>query len=753
MDSEARGKGRLDFGGNTKRVLCGLCPVHCGVLVEVQDGRPVRFHGDPDNIVNAGKLCPKGSAAIELHEHPDRLNHVLKRVGKRGEGQWEKIGWEQAMDEIAAKLGDIREREGPEALATLHGTQHSRDWAGWRFIQQWGTPNFINSGRNCGSGSMITECAMYGWDTVTIPFIPGVTKCFILWGSNIAESSPMGWGPLKQAVKNGEVKLIVVDPRRTKSAEIADMHLALKPRTDGALALGMIRVIIEEGLYDRDFVETWCLGFDEVRAVAAEWTPERTAEITGVPADLIVEAARTYATSKPARLSFGVSTSQIGQGAARSALLGQSILRAITGNLDVLGGETLQDEAYENLAYWDLLDFTRLVDNPARTRDNVSAGDVPISSVRGYAAFREAMAEVKPDGHYSAQYMLFTSQPHVYRAVLEGDPYRVRAIIVQNGEPMVNYGGSKLAHQAFTSEELELLVVMDHWLTPTAQLADYVLPASGFLERPELSMRWGFTRMFSVGQQAIEPIHERRDDYDLWSGLGRRLLDPAEWPEDVTEMLDRFLAPSGRTHREWGEQGAACYLPASRDYKKYEQRGFATASGKVELVPSFFEKFGVEARPIYTGPPYAQPDVDDEDAYPLQMLTGSRVLEFMGSTMRQSRKMSARHPEPLMDIHPDTAAQYGVRHGDWVEIARPEGAIRQKARLTDGIRPGTINLAGYWWDPKQGPGRNLSGVWEANANAITPFDTTLSSFVGDQPLRGMRCRIRTVDGPVEAATG
>ncbi|WP_052223426.1 molybdopterin-containing oxidoreductase family protein [Novosphingobium malaysiense] len=746
--SGERLNGRLAFGGNVKRTLCGLCPANCGMLVEVEDGRPVRFHGDPDNPVNAGRLCPKGSAVIELYEHPDRLNHVLKRVGARGEGKWEKIGWEQAMDEIADKLADIREREGPEALATLGGTQHARDWATWRFVTEWGTPNFINSGRNCGSGSMITECAMYGWDTVTASFTPGVTKCLIMWGANYAESNPMGWGHLRKAVQSGEMKLIVIDPRRTKSADIATLHLAPRPRTDGALALGMIRAIIEEGLHDKDFVENWCTGFDEVREIAREWTPERTSEITGVPAEAIVEAARLYATSAPARLSFGVSTSQIGEGAARSALLCQAILRAITGNLDLPGGETLQDEPYENLAYWDLIDFTRLIDHPRRTRDNVNARDVPISSVGGYAAFRKAMAAVQPNGHYAAQYMLFTSQPHLYRAVLEGDPYPVRAIIVQNGEPLVNYGGSRLAQQAFSSEELELLVVMDHWLTPTAQLADYVLPATGSLERPELSMRWGFTRMFSTGQQVVDPLFERRDDYDLWSGLGRRLLDPAQWPEKVEDMLDRFLAPSGKSFREWADEGASTYLPQDRQFRKYRKHGFATASGKVELIPSLLADLGIDPRPTYTGPPYARSDVDDEAAYPLQMLTGSRVLEFMGSTMRQARKMKARHPEPLVELHPETAAEHGIADGDWVEIARPEGAIRQRASVTDAIRPGTVNLAGYWWDPDRRPDRDLSGVWEANANAITPYDTDLSSFAGDQPLRGLRCSIRRVNEPV-----
>jgi thiosulfate reductase / polysulfide reductase chain A len=521
----------------------------------------------------------------------------------------------------------------------------------------------------------------------------------------------------------------------------------------------MIRVLIEEDLYDRDFVENWCLGFDEVRAIADEWTPERSADITGLAPEAIVEAARMYALHRPARLSFGVSTSQIGEGASRSALLGQSILRAISGNLDVEGGESFNDDPYELMDYMSNIGFPKLINHPARTRDNVNAHEVPISSVAGYAAFRRAMAEVHPDGHPAAQYMLFASQPHVYRAVLEGDPYQVRAIVVQCGEPLLNYGGAQLAHQAFTSDELELLVVMDLWQTPTAQLADYVLPAADFLEHPELAMRWGFTRAFAAAQQVTTPRYDRHNDYEFWSEMGRRLLDPGDWPESLEAMFDRFLAPSGRTFHEWADGPQNWYSPKRERWKTYEERGFATTSGKVELVPYLLAEFGIDPLPTYTGPPYARPDVEDEDRYPLRMITGSRVMAYMGSTLRQARRLAAIHPDPIVEIHPETATAFDVRDGDWVVIERPEGSIRQRARVTDGIEPSTINVTGYWWDPKRTPGPDLSGVWESNVNMITPARTDLSSFVGDQPLRGMRCRIRRADpdgdhaGAADAADG
>ena len=164
-------------------------------------------------------------------------------------------------------------------------------------------------------------------------------------------------------------------------------------------------------------------------------------------------------------------------------------------------------------------------------------------------------------------------------------------------------------------------------------------------------------------------------------------------------MYDRFLAPSGRSFAEWAGGERNWHPQPRRRWRSYEERGFATQSGKVELIPRFLERFGIDPRPTYTGPPYARPDVDDESAYPLQMLTGSRVLAYMGSTLRQARRLRAMHPDPTVEIHPETADLHGIGDGDWVVIERPEGSIRQRAKVTDDIRAGTVNVTGYWWDP------------------------------------------------------
>lgn len=739
---------KLEFGGDVKHTFCTFCPQHCGILLKVEDGRPVALDGDANNPVAKGKLCIKGTTAIELHDHPDRVNVPLKRVGARGEGKWQEISWDQALDEIADKLRELRDREGPEALATLGGTHKGPgDWSSWRFAADFGTPNFVSQGRNCGVGEYVTEHAVYGWDTVYQAPHPGKTGCVVIWGSNPAESSPPSWERLRACQEQG-AKLIVVDPRLTKTAKRADLHLPVRPRTDGALALGLIHVMIAEDLYDHDFVDNWTIGFDEVAAEAAHWTPERTEEITGVPAHLVVEAARMYATNGPARLAFGVAPTQLGEGASRSALLGRAILRAISGNLDVPGGEPLGNPYDDNFAWLETVGFDRLVDHPLRTRESVNAHETPIASISGYRAFRDAMAKVYPKGPTGCAYILFASQPAIYRAVLEQDPYPVRAIIVQGGEPLLSMGAGRKAYEAFTSPELELLVNMDLWMTPSAQLADYVLPAADFMERPDISAHWGIGNFFVAGQRAGEPLHERHNDYDLWAGLGRRLLDPADWPETLEGMLDQLVAPSGRTFEEWADSEDNFHFVRPQ-WRKYEENGFATRSGKVELVPSLFAELGIDPSPTYTGPPYARADAP-EDEYPLQMIPGSRVRELTASNLRQSQKLKRIHPEPLCDIHPDTAAAHDIAEGDWVVIERPEGSIRQRARLDETMRRDTINPDGYWWEPDEAQNEpHLSGVWVANANAITPGDPSLSSFAGDQPLRGARCRIRRAD-PVPA---
>ncbi len=740
----------LEWGQpNVKRTHCSMCPGFCPMLVEVKDGKAVSVYPDKNNRLGTGRFCIKGPRAIEYHDHPLRLNYPQKRAGARGENKWERITWDQALDEIAAKLAELRDIEGPEMLATMGGThQGCGDWSNFRFSVRFGTPNFIIQGRNCGVGEFSNEVAMYGWDTKISAPMPGLTKCSVIWGTGLEGAGQVSTLVYKKTKQAGG-KLIVVDPRTTAITKIADLHLQIKPRTDGALILGWIHVMIKEGLYDKEFVDKWCLGFDEVRKSVEEWTPERASEICGVPAEDIVKAARMYGQNRPAKITTGVALIQQGQGASQSSVRALHTLKAISGNLDVVGGEPQWGPYDPNTFAWlENIRFDKILDHPLRTRDSVNADYTPICSVRGYAASREAMAKVYPDGFTGCEYQLFADPSAVYRAILEKKPYPIRALIMQGGNPLQTMGGGKKAAEAFKSPNLDLLVCVDHWMTPSALLADYVLPATDFLERPDIASRLGLMPAFTCGQQSLPSLFERRHDYDFWAGLARRLAvltefeDAADWPDTLEEMYDRFLAPSGKTFHEWAD-GPMNWSMKMPEFKKYEKQGFATASGKVELIPGLYEKLGMSLPLTYEGPPFCLPDVDDEDSYPLQMIPGTRFEYATASRQFAIKSLMKNHPDPICELHPETAASYGIAEGDWVLIDRPEGTIRQKVKLNAGLRRDIVHPEGYWWDPyAERAEPSLSGAWSANANSITPSQPELSSFAGDQLLRGMRCQIR-----------
>jgi len=262
-----------EAGIETRRGTCPICGAGCYVQARIANNRPVAIR--PDRTAGFPADCPRAGQAIDYHDHPERLNHPMKRVGRRGEGNWERISWKQALDEIAAKLGSIRDRFGPEAVLTMGGSyKGAGDAACWRWSNLWGTPNLLYQGKNCGEAELLSEWATYG-DQASIGNrpVPGLTRCFIAWGIGGAMSLASQVRNLRDYRKAGG-KLIAIDPRRTELTDMADLWLQLRPGTDGALAYGMIRVIIAEKLYDTEFVRDWCLGFEELTKAVEEFTPE-----------------------------------------------------------------------------------------------------------------------------------------------------------------------------------------------------------------------------------------------------------------------------------------------------------------------------------------------------------------------------------------------------------------------------------------------------------------------------------------------
>ncbi|GAB6097567.1 molybdopterin-dependent oxidoreductase [Desulfatiferula olefinivorans] len=718
-----------------KKSYCGLCHPRCGTLLHIENGRIVKVTGDPDHPINRGVICERGRLMPDHVHHPDRLNHPLKRVGEKGGGQWQKISWDQALDEVAEKLSTLNDRYGAETLAFTHGTKRTYHWDCRRFFNLFGSPNTCGVNNICMCPSYATEYATYG-GMVMGPRMGA--ECIVNWGNNPSNSEPtFAYAQLLHAKKEG-AKLITIDPRRTREAETADLWLQVRPGTDVALMLGWIRLIIDEDLYDHDFVENWTVGFDDLKKAAAPYTPEKVSDITGVPRDLIVQAARMYATSKPALIPWGYGLDKQGINSTQCARA-RAILRAITGNLEVPGGENFSiAEPVGKVRDWEHLEINDVI--PRSQRDKQLGADrYPFFGFPGWEKNLAANHKL-PHGRVMAPEAWHSNMAHakdVMDAVITGKPYPVTAAISLASNPLLSFPNTKRVYEALT--KLELYVVMDYFMTPSAALADYVFPASSTVEQPEIWLTGGFCMACTQG---IDPLYERRNSYDFYRGLGIRLGQEEHWPwETVEKVYDYCLEPVGLTFKQLSDQYG---IFGKREFKGYEKYGFGTPSGKVELRSSIFEDLGLSPLPVYREPvcgPSSSPEPSRD--YPFILITGSRFMPMYHSEQRQIEKARTKNPDPLVTIHPETAAKLKLEPGDWAVISTPLGKIRQRVRLSDSIRQDMVDVQHGWWFPERDQKLpDPFGALESNANILCPDDPEFCSpEIGSWPHSALLCNI------------
>jgi anaerobic selenocysteine-containing dehydrogenase/TorA maturation chaperone TorD len=712
--------GDARVGGDERAVrsTCGMCHGGCGILVHVKEGKIVKVEGDPNSPLSKGTLCAKGLAAKQLVYHPDRLKYPMKRAGKKGEGKWVRVSWSEATQTIAAKLNEIKDKFGVESVGFACGTARPVVFkyvfrAGYSF----GTPNTrIGTPHICFSPRLACGTITFGRPIqYHVEENPG---CIMAVGGNFFHSNADQ--NLAKRVLEGMRKgtrLIVVDPSFSSMASKADLWLQIRPATDCALFLGMLNVIISEDLYDRDFVEVWTTGFENLREHVKAYPPEEVEKITWVPAEKIREAARIYAKSKPACLVLGVSVEQNinTTNTVRAAWL----LPAITGNVDVPGGNIF----WEGPLPQDFFNrFTRMDSIPQNVRE------------KGLGWF--------PLLYYPS------ANPMAWRATATGKPYPIRALLVHGSNPLVGHENTKVVYKALKS--LDFLVVMDHFMTPTAELADVVLPAATYLEVDDVD--WTFSGLtngtiFPI-QKAIEPLWECKDDKQFFIELARAAA--FDFGFDTTEeTLNHVLSPLGMTFQEFKEKGP---ITQPQRFRKYElgllrqngEKGFDTPSGKIELYSSRLEEMDLDPLPVYKEPkesPVNTPETAQE--YPLILITGRRTPVFFHSQYRQMPWLREIVPDPLLEIHPETAKKLGIEEGDWVSVESPRGECKMKARLNAGIHPRVVHAPHSWWFPeKHGSEPTLHGVWESNINILTDNEPPYDPGFGSTPTRGLLCRVR-----------
>ena len=696
------------------RSSCRGCHGVCQVLVHMDGEKIVRISGDPESPTSRGYLCPKGAAAPEMLYHPDRLTFPLRRAGARGENRWKRISWEEAISEMADRFDAIRRESGTEYLAIAQGTGRPYTEFTARFANAFGTPNFITPAHLCYLPRVIASAITLGDFPVSdiYGFGGASPACVLNWGCNHIETGASDGmcGAMFRRAATKASKVIVVDPRRIRLAEKADLWLQLRPGSECALALAMIRTIIEEDLFDHDFVEHHTYGFDRLAAHVKPFTPRWAQGITRVPADEIASAARTYALTKPACLQWGngVDTSVNAFQTGRALV----ILMGLTGNIDVPGGNVL----------WVY---------PERMKPKAPHVDPNVVGNRFLPP--EKKARILSENRYP--FAPNCHPPTFWKSVVTGEPYRVRAVWIIGSNPLLTGTQGLLIARAL-QDHMEYTVVSDLFMTPTAQLADLVLPAAHWLEQDDVVSMHKIWCILT--RKKLAQIGETRDDRDVIFDVAHRLglTDAFPW-QDRYAYLDWLLEDTGMGFEEFKEKDI---VMGKMRYRKYLSGGFRTPSGKFELYSSIMEHEGRPPLPVYVEPPLSPkstPELFRE--YPFILMSGTKRLEFFHSEMHQVPSLRKTHPDPVVEMHPEAASRLGISDGDWVWLESPYGQARLKAKLFDGIAPDVVNADHAWWRPEAPP---PDYGWKESCVNLLYGDEHFDPDTGAEPLKCYVCRVK-----------
>jgi anaerobic selenocysteine-containing dehydrogenase len=650
------------------------CPDTCAMLVTVVDGRAVRVAGDPEHPFTNGFLCTKVNRYIERTYHKDRLLHPMRRVGKKGEGRFERMSWGDAIDEIAGRLGEIiRSADGPQAIlpysyagtmGMVQGESMDR-----RFFHAIGASKLDRT--ICSTpgmmGMRMTIGASIGADVEGIP----QSDLVLLWGTNTLTSNPHMWPFVLRAREKG-AKIICIDPIRTRTAAQCDEWLGIRPGTDAALALGMMHVLFERGLEDRDYLARYTLGEDQLRARVKEYSPARAAQITGLSEKQILLLAEAYGRARAAfiRVNYGLQRHAGGGMAVRTI----ACLPAVSGHWRRAGGG-VQLSTSANFAF----------DKTALHRTDLGPATRTINMIR----LGEALTS--PD------------------AGVGGPP--VRAMVVYNSNPAAVAPDRNAVLKGLAREDL-FTVVLEHFQTDTADWADILLPATTQLEHWDLHLSYGH-HYVSLNRPAIAPVGESKPNSEIFRLIAARmgLIDPCLRDSDEAIMRQALASTSkkleGVTFEKLAERGwMRLNLPTP--YLPFADGGFLTPSGKCEFYSERMKEMGLDPVPTYT-PPYESPERDAAlvQRFPLTLIS-SPAHQFLNSTFVnvETLKRSAREPECI--IHPADAERRGIGAGMRVAVHNDRGVFTAVARVDAGIREGVVWAPSIWWGKFAPDGANAN---------------------------------------------
>ena len=662
------------------KVVCPHdCPDTCVMTVEVEEGRAVGIGGDPEHRFTQGFLCAKVNQYLDRVYSPDRLLHPMRRVGRKGEGRFERISWDEALDEIAARLGAVIASHGPQAILPY-------SYAGNMGLLSFGSMDrrFFNSlGASLldrticssagGAGMKATVGKGIGFDPEAVVH----ARLIVAWGANIVSSNVHFWPFVEEARRRG-ARLVVVDPYRSRTAEKADQHLALLPGSDAALALGVMHVIFRDRLEDRDYVDRYTVGADQLRERVKEWTPARTAEITGLTAAEVEGFAREYATTQPSaiRVNYGLNRHAGGGMAVRTI----ACLPALTGAWRHPGGGVLLSTSGTFPTNSKALERPDLVPPGTRTLNMSQLGRI-------------------------------LTDPHL-------DP-PVKALFVYNCNPAAVAPEQERVREGLLREDL-FTVVHELFQTDTVDFADVVLPATTTLEHYDIHKAYGHLYL-SLSRPAIEPVGESKPNTEVFRLLAARMgLDDPCLRESDEEMARQAMHWDQGTLRgvtfERLEREGSVRLSVPDPFAPFAEGGFPTPSGKCELFSEAMQKQGLDPLAGYVPP---RESVTSNPAlaerYPLAFISPP-AHHFLNSTFSAQPVFVRREGEPLLTLHPTDARAREIEDGRLVRVFNDRGSFLATARVSEDARPGVVVGLSIWW-AKMCPGGR-------NANAVTSQELT-----------------------------
>lgn len=695
---------RLRDGDVTVAGLCGVCAAGCGVDVVLRAGRIERLH--PRKQHPQGIVCTRGTRAPEIVHAPERLLYPQRRVGERGEGRFERITWDDAYDLLVDRLHAIACEYGPEALVVYTGRGNFELGLNEMFapagptessanavLFPLGSPNATGVGSLCFvSYGMIAPRSVLGEEYRDLTNDLEGADLALVWGANPATASPPSNLVRLKALQARGGRVVVIDPRRSETARALRAEwIGIRPGTDGALALGLIGVLVEELLYDVDFVERWTHGFAELCEEVRAFPPERVETITGVPAATVRELARAIAAAKGCSVLMytGLEYSDSGVQAIRAVL----ILQALAGHLDTPGGKVIR--------------------MPGRPRPHRNPTAVPDGAPPAIGAAEFPLYhEVRQEAHAAL----------LPRAILGGEPYPVRGMIVSGASILTAWPDPARWRRALAA--LDLLVVVDRFPTGDAAFADLLLPATTMFE---IESYQEYEHSVQLRRRIIEPVGEARNDYLIFAELARRLGYGERWPQTEREMVELALQGTGITYEDLAASEDPLPLPVvEQRYRKWETGelrvdgvpGFNTPTGKLEITSEWFRANGYEPLPRYTEPregPLASPEL--AETFPLVLTSGARTRSAFRSQHRNIHSLVQLQPEPLVHLHTDDAAARGIADGDPVDVVTPRGRVPFRARVGADIVRGAV-------EANMGGGGPLGpDAWRAaNVNELTDAD-------------------------------